>query len=296
MAYAGMQVLRSRYGGGHYATVASHGERWSAFSSWARDQGIRDMRAITRETIESYASHLRGANLAVATVQNRVSTVNVILSHAREGAWESVSPRELAGASRTSVRVEAPASLDPGRYRAAHAALEAAGLHRAAAVYALARAFGLRSEEASKANLDRLQTEAERGRINIVDGTKGGRTAPRWVPVTPVDREILAAALVARPEGSRNLLRPGESYRAWREGELRAGREILHAHGIRGYHDARAAYACERYRDLTGHIAPAVAGRRQADRATDRSARVTLAHELGHGRTDVVSAYAGSAR
>ena len=48
--------------------------------------------------------------------------------------------------------------------------------------------------------------------------------------------------MAARPEGSKNLLRPGESYRAWREGELRAGREILHRHGIRGYHDARAAY------------------------------------------------------
>ena len=54
-------------------------------------------------------------------------------------------------------------------------------------------------------------------------------------------------------------------------------------------------YACDRYAQLTGCPAPAVAGCRQANKAVDRSARQILSQELGHGRADVVAAYVGSA-
>ena len=299
MAYAGTQVLQARFGGGHFSSVASHGDRWNSFSTWAKQSaGVKDMRDINKETVVQYGAYLREQGLAAATIQNRISTINVVMSHAREGQWEKLSPRELAGRSRSTVRTEAPKSYTAERYTAAHSAMTSAGLARAAAVFGLAREFGMRSEEASKANLDRLDKEMrQRGEINIVDGTKGGRTAPRWVAVTPAGREALAAAIAARPEGSSNMLRPNETYKNWRAGELRAGREILHEHGIRGYHDARAAYACARYTELTGHAAPAVSGgRRTVDRATDQAARRTISTELGHGRTDVAAAYVGSAR
>ncbi len=65
--------------------------------------------------------------------------------------------------------------------------------------------------------------------------------------------------------------------------------------GIRGFHDLRAAYACDRYQQLTGYAAPAVVGARLADRETDVSARKIISAELGHGRIDVVAAYVGSA-
>ena len=155
----------------------------------------------------------------------------------------------------------------------------------------------MRSEEATKADLGRLSQEASRlGKVNVLEGTKGGRSAPRWVPVTATGRAALQAALDARPEGSRNLIAPGESYRSWREGELRSGRDLLHGHGAKGFHDARAAYACQRYQELTGHEAPATAGHRGADRDADRAARAVIAGELGHGRPDVCRAYVGSSR
>ncbi len=189
---------------------------------------------------------MREQGLAVSTAQNRISTINVVMGHAREGRWETVSPREVVGEARSQVRTEAPATLCRGTYMAAVDALRAAGLERSAAVLGLARELGMRSEEASKADLPRLMREADtRGNVNIQDGTKGGRDAPRWVPMTDAGRAALQAAMAARPDGSPNLLAPGETYRAWREGELRSGREILHEHGVRGYHDARAAYACE---------------------------------------------------
>lgn len=297
MDFAGKQVIESHFGGGHFSSVASHAERWSAFSEWAKESGIRDMREIQREHIIQYAEHMQSCGLAVATMHNRISTINVVLNHAREGSWQKISPRDMVGESRSQVRTEAPALLDRDAYSAALSDLKAAGLDRAAAALGLARELGMRSEEATKADLNRLEKEAmSRGEINVLDGTKGGRSAPRWVPVTAAGRAALQAALDARPEGSKNLLRPGESYAEWRAGELRAGREILHDHGARGFHDGRAAYACERYRMLTGHEAPAVAGHRGADRDADRAARDVIAAELGHGRADVCRAYVGSSR
>ena len=297
MDFAGKQVIEAHFGCGHFSSVASHAERWSAFSEWAKEIGIRDMRDITIDLVSRYAESMKEAGLAVATMQNRISTVNVILGHAREGGWDKVSPSALIGAHRSTVRTEAPALLERERYAEAMADLRAAGLERAAAVVALAREFGMRSEEAAKADLTRLAQEAERcGQIDIREGTKGGRDAPRWIHVTDAGRDALRAAIDARPEGSRNLLAPGETYKGWRAGELRAGREILHSHGARGYHTCRAAYACERYSEITGQAAPAVAGTRAASKAEDSRARDIIARELGHGRTDVARAYVGSSR
>jgi hypothetical protein len=297
MDYAGKQVLESHFGGGHYSSVAAHGERWSAFSGWAKESGIKDMRDITAEHISKYAAQMKDAGIAIATMHNRISTINVVLNHAREGSWNKISPKEVIGESRTQIRTKAPIMLDRAVYAAANTDMRAAGLDRAAAVLGLAREFGMRSEEATKADLGRLSQEASRlGKVNVLEGTKGGRDAPRWVPVTADGRAALQAALAARPEGSRNLLRPGESYAAWRAGELRSGRDLLHGHGARGFHDARAAFACERYEILTGNRAPAVAGHRGADRDADRAARQVIAAELGHGRPDVCRAYVGSSR
>ncbi len=297
MSYAGTQVLKAHFGGGHFSSVASHAERWSAFSAWAKENGISDMRSINQEIVSRYAGHMRESGLSVATAQNRISTINVVMMHAREGKWATISPREMVGESRSQVRTDAPTMLDRSTYAAAVSDMRAAGLDRAAAILSLSREFGMRSEECAKANLDRLAKEAfNLNKINLIDGTKGGRDAPRWVQVTPAGREAIQAALAARPEGSLNIISPRETYKSWREGELRSGREILHSYGTKGYHDARAAFACERYQILTGRPAPAVVGHRSADRETDRAARGIIARELGHGRADVARSYVGSSR
>lgn len=296
MDFAGKNALQAHFGGGHFSSVASHSERWAAFADWAKENGISDMRNITRDTIKEYADSMKLSGLAITTMQNRISTINVVMNYAREGAWQKISPVETVGQSRSQVRTEAPAMLDRTTYSEAISDLKAAGLDRAAAALGLCREFGMRSEEATKADLDRLAKEATRGEVNIQEGTKGGRDAPRWVAVTPAGREAIRAALQARPEGSKNLLAPVETYRQWREGELRAGREVLHSYGIRGYHDARAAFACQRYQEITGSPAPCASGHREADRETDRGARGVIAAELGHGRSDVCRAYLGSSK
>lgn len=292
--YAGKMALRERFGGGHYGSQASHGDRWGRFSSWARSQGVKDMRQITAEHVRQFADSVR--SLSVANRQNLVSTINVVMRHASGGRWDRLSPRQVVGESRSNVRTTPPPSLQ--QHQDAVNQMRAAGLDRAAAVADLARYLGMRSEEAVKADLNRLWREAEqRGAVNVQEGTKGGRNVDRWVPLSDVGRAALKAAQAASPAGSRNLLASDESYRQAREGWIRAGRERYAAGtGGRGYHDARSAYACDRYRALTGHPAPVVGGSMQATRSADLEARSVIAGELGHGRVDVAASYIGGRR
>jgi hypothetical protein len=169
---------------------------------------------------------------------------------------------------------------------------------RAAAIAQLARATGMRLREAILADLPRLQREAEQlGKINIQDGTKGGRSgasAPRWIKVDEHIREALRYAEQVSPDGSRNLLAPDESYLDFQRRIVRPARVILHTHNLKGFHELRAAYACERYEQITQHLAPINGGWcYQLDRRLDQEARAQISCELGHGRNDVVSAYIG---
>lgn len=309
MQHAGKQALRDYYGQGHHSTVATHTQRWKSFADWAKEQGIRDLAKIdSREISEAYAEHIKtqveAGDLAVSTAQNRLSTVNTTFAALRGDRHVQLSPRKYAG-PRSNIRTTAPAALDTPRVQGAIAALQEAGLTRAAATLELARAFGVRREEAVKADLDRWVREAARcdqhgqSFVNVLDGTKGGRDAPRWVPVGEAQRQALANALAARPADSRNLIAPDESYAQLaisRGGEIAQGRNILKQHGLPGYHDARAAYACQRYEQITGHPAPAVAGERLASKDDDLKARLTISKELGHGRVDVLVSYVGSSR
>jgi integrase len=180
-------------------------------------------------------------------------------------------------------------------------ALSEHGQQRVSAIVYLARETGMRLREVILADLPRLQREARQlGKINIQDGTKGGRSgasAPRWIAVTDQVRDALYRASEASPNGSRNLLTPDESYKVFLRAVVRPARDILHEHGLKGFHELRAAYACERYEQLTGFSAPVNGGRgHREDRVLDRQARQQISHELGHNRIDVVSAYIGGRR
>ncbi|WP_346799478.1 integrase domain-containing protein (plasmid) [Halomonas sp. Bachu 37] len=310
IAHAGKAALRDHYGQGHHGTVATHSQRWNQFTKWAKNQDVRDLATVdNRELAIAYAEHIQAEvekdQLAVTTAQNRISTVNTVFAALRGDRYVKVSPRDYAG-PRDNVRTTAPAALDTSRVQSAVTALHEAGLHRAAATLELAQAFGVRREEAVKADLDRWSREAAKYdeaskifRVNVIDGTKGGRDADRWIEVGDAQRQALANAFAARPDGSANLIAPNERYvdvAISRGGEIAQGREILKQHGLPGYHDSRAAYACRRYEQITGYPAPAVAGERLAPRDLDRQARETISAELGHGRIDVLVSYVGSSQ
>lgn len=306
LSYAGPQALKDMFGGGHYGTVKAHTDRWQAFVRWCRSEdgpGFNDARKIDRQTLLDYAGYLRQqvehGELAIATAQNRLSSVNRTMAALRGDEYVRVaSPSKALGMQRTTVRTTAPLGQDRDQVMLIVNALREQQLPRAAAIVYLARAAGMRLREAILANLPRLKREAvQYGRINIQDGTKGGRSgalAPRWLWVNDNIRKALRYAELTSPARSRNLLAPNESYLDFQQRIVRPARDILHTLNLKGFHEFRAAYACERYEQITHYLAPVKRGDcNQLGRNLDQEARVQISYELGHGRIDVVSAYIG---
>lgn len=305
LSYAGPQALRDLFGGGHYGTVKAHSDRWQAFVRWCRSEdgpGFNDARQIDRQTLLDYAIHLRqqveqGA-IGIATAQNRLSSVNRTMAALRGDQYVKVpSPSNALGMQRTTVRTTAPQGQDREQVMRIVEALREQH-PRAATIALLARATGMRLRETILADLPRLKREAEHyGKINIQEGTKGGRSgasAPRWIEVDEHIREAIKYAEQASPDGSRNLLAPNERYLDFLQGIVGPSRDLLHKHNLKGFHELRAAYACERYEQITHHAASINGGRcYQLNRHLDQEARVKISYELGHGRIDVVSAYIG---
>jgi uncharacterized protein with PIN domain len=92
------------------------------------------------------------------------------------------------------------------------------------------------------------------------------------------------------------MIAPCESYANILQRVAGAARGVLHANDLKGFHELRAAFACERYEQITQHRAPINGGHCFAvDRRLDREARIQISYELGHGRIEVVAAYIGGA-
>ncbi|CRM00474.1 MULTISPECIES: integrase domain-containing protein [Pseudomonas] len=303
LSYAGPQALKDLFGGGHYGTVKAHCDRWQAFVKWCRSEngpGINDARQIDREVLADYSAYLRDVvgrgGLAVSTAQNRLSSVNRTMAALRgDQNVKLPSPSKALGMQRTGVRHSLPQGQDREQVKQIVDALCSHHHLRTAAIVLLARATGMRLREAILADLPRLTRESEHlGKINIQDGTKGGRagaSAPRWITVTEYIRGALGFAQQVSPAGSRNLIAPNENYLSVLQQIVRPARDTLHVHNLKGFHELRAAYVCERYKQITQHRAPINGGEcHQVDRCLDREARRQISYELGHGRIDVVSA------
>ncbi|MBH3393395.1 MULTISPECIES: integrase domain-containing protein [Pseudomonas] len=309
LSYAGPQALKDMFGGGHYGTVKAHCDRWQAFVRWCRsDQGpgINDARQIDRKVLADYAAYLRDVvgrgDLAVSTAQNRLSSVNRTMAALRSDQCVNLpSPSKALGIQRTGVRDSVPQGQDREQIKQIVDALCRHDLLRAAAIVLLARATGMRLREAILADLPRLSREAnDLGRINIQDGTKGGRagaSAPRWIAVDDHVRSALGFARQVSPAGSRNLIAPHDSYLSLLQTIVRPARGILHEQNLKGFHELRAAYACERYEQITQCSASINGGQCcQVDRNLGGEARRQISYELAHGGMDVVAAYIGGRR
>jgi len=195
LSYAGPQALIGMFGGGHYCTVKAHSDRWLAFVKWCRSEqgpGINDARNIDRKVLAYYAAYLRDVvrrgDLAVSTAQNRLSSVNRTMAALRgDQNVKLPSPSKALGIQRSGVRHSVPQGQVREQVKQIVDALCSHHHPRAAAIVLLARTTGMRLREAILADLPRLSREANHlGRINIQDGTKGGRagaSAPRWIAV-----------------------------------------------------------------------------------------------------------------
>lgn len=279
-----------------FASGATIVARWRQFATYAKAHGVGSLTTVTPELVRAYGRELArkvdAGDLSPAYAQNLVSATNTVMQ-ATPASWQPVHAVADCGIGRrSSVRTLAPAGLDPERFAAARTALLAKGQERGVALADLARHLGLRSKEAALLDARKALQEAERqGQITVTLGTKGGQT--RMVPITS-PQQLTALREACRVQGTqRNLIPRNLSLKQWQKPLEQIRNTIRDATG-RGIHDLRAAYACDRYRQLTGHPAPVVAGHRIASQAADYAARLRIAEELGHHRIDVVAAYIGS--
>jgi len=247
LSYAGPQALKNMFGGGHYGTVKAHCDRWQAFVRWCRSEqgpGINDARQIDRKVLADYAAYLRDAVecLAISTAQNRLSSVNRTMAALRgDQCVKLPSPSKALGMHRSGIRHSVPQGQDREQVKQIVDALCHDHQQRAAATVLLARATGMRLRESILADLPRLSREAnDLGRINIQDGTKGGRagaSAPRWIAVNHHIQDALGFARQVSPTSSRNLIAPDESYINVLQEIIRPARDVLHAHNLKGLHE-----------------------------------------------------------
>jgi integrase len=242
---------------------------------------------------------VRHGDIAVSTAQNRLSSVNKTMAALRVDQYVKLpSPSKALAMQRTGVRQLVPQGQDREQVKQIVHTLCRHHHPRAAAIVLLARATGMRLREAILADLSRLSCEANHlDRINILNGTKGGcagASTPRWISM---DKHALGALRFAErvsPVSSRNLIAPHESCFDGLQDIVRPARDILHAQNLKGFHELRAAYACERYEQIAQYPAPIGGGQCcQVDRHLDREARTQINYELGHGRIDMVATYIG---
>lgn len=291
-------LTEAKEGRTSFGTAAAVSDRFSKFAQFAKEHGTKWLEQVDRDLVQAYGQQLAQAvergELAASTAQNLVSAVNTVMATATRGAWESVSPtKDCSIEQRSAIRSEPINSLNREKVSLAAQIASERVSERAAAVIELARDLGLRSKEASlldaqKALRDAIQT----GKVTIESGTKGGRT--REIPITS-ERQIETLQKAAEAQGNaRAVMDPTTNWKSWREGELRAAREIVQeVTGDGGLHDLRAAYAAERYEQLTGTAAPVMTDDR-VDKEVDREARLVIAEELGHGRWEVTNEYLGN--
>lgn len=309
LAWAGKNALADRYGQGHYSTRATHEERWSQFARYIKSQGINDARNITLTILEQYGAYLgtlvHTGKLHVSYAQNILSTVNVVLETMRKDRVLAIKPVGFVG-QRTHIRSTVPASLNRQSLSTPIDRLSQNGQERLALIALLAREFGLRFKEACLLDTRKALREAKRfNRIIITEGTKGGRNkgkngpnhhrSERSLSVQNTGLTVLRRAAQLQQQ-AKNLIPEDKTYVQWRDHAYYQWRVVTDSTAIQGFHDLRAAYACERYQAITGYPAPVIEGQRLASKDNDRQARSIIAQALGHNRMAVVASYIGSAK
>lgn len=296
MGFAAKNALRDLYGHGHFSTVATHLERWNQFVKFLNKTGIKDISRCGLKDVKSYGKSIRilveSGQMEVTYAQNLLSTVNTVLDALGADKSLKVSPSQWAG-KRKTVREQKP-QMNVVIINNSQEEMIKHNLQRIACLVDLIRELGLRSKEASLLDCKRALKEAHQSSfITVVKGTKGGRKR-----VIPIHRknQISVIETASIVQGNANNLIPSDlSWYEWKNGDLRKGRELLKINAIPGFHDQRAAYACLRYEEITGFLAPVISNNIK-DKEIDKKAREIISQELGHNRIDVISAYIGGRR
>jgi hypothetical protein len=293
MERAGHMVLAQR-SGLSFSSVATISERWGQFSDWAKEDGINKMENITNEDIVRYGEELAD-RLEPSTAQNYVSAVNTVMKLARGDQAVWVSPTKDCGIP----KCDGVATENRATSAADHAAILQQVPERVGVLRELERALGFRFKESALANARHMLAEAKNNQmITVTDGTKGGRD--REVPISS-EHQILVLERAAAIQDGRSMVPQNTSYIQFAR---ECYRQTSHFHG------ERHAYAQGRYENIAGVPCPLLANVKHGKphhefmaeklgvsleqaKQIDQTARMQIAEELGHSRTEITNAYLG---
>lgn len=297
VGFALRNLLTDVYADGHYSTVETHYCRFSKFVDFFRANGVRDVRYVTQGHADAYAASLKteyeDGHLALSYVHALYSSVNVVMQHFRRDrkirikASEYVPPRKY-------VCEVAPEVNDPSLNEAVEI-MDNSGLGRAGAIAKLCRHFGVRLREACLANLERWSEEARKtGYVRILDGTKGGRKSDlRQIKVLPEAEAALKMAMSVKPEGSKNLIAPDESYKKFKNKIISPLRKLLKDYGIVNVRILRTFYMIELFERETGMKAPVLDKGSLENEELLKRGYEAVARAAGHNRISIARAYVG---
>jgi hypothetical protein len=302
-----LDVLYGRHD--HYGTRRSHKIRVRIFVEFCQRKGVRDARQIDQTLLVAFGKYLKtrlerpyqwpdgqlDQPISVSYAHNLISTVNTCLYAVRNDEVLHLSARKALGVARSNVR-KTQIEADVADAKSAADRMIAAGLKRGAAVVVLARAWGMRVNEAMLQDLDRMQRELEeQGGAAILEGTKGGRKCrSRTITAGKFQREALEFAISVRPAGSRCLLAKPENATSFYVTTLNRCRRILRKCGVPSYRELRAGFAEDIYEGIVRGPSPLRGP--IGDKVLDRIARETVARLLGHARHQIASSYIGGYR
>jgi site-specific recombinase XerD len=300
MCAAGRIILNREAERGNlsFSTAGSVHSAWKLFVDFAHSQNVKRMEHVTSELVKAYGKSLtdqvRLGDCSSSYAQRLISAVNSVMTLSRSD-WRVIKAvTDCKLPKRRSVRDREPGGMDPSIINQLTKELDLVGLARASAVVQLTWTFGLRIKEAALLDVRKALVEANTsGWITINAGTKGGRK--RNVPVIHAYQFQTLRETSVLQGSARSVMQSDIDWKTFLNEELRKARRILKAHNIKCYHELRAAYACRRYNEITGHPAPVINGRVE-DIVLDRSARKKITNELGHNRLSVTTAYIGSMR
>lgn len=289
---------RVRAGAISFATAANARSAQKMFADFLKDEGVRDLRRVELVHLTAFAEQQRerveAGKISWRTAIETLSRINSTMLAVRCDIQVRLTPTDAGFPKRSGITtvnhaIELPkAGVLSDQY---HTILK------------IEREFGARQKEAILLNAKyALKSTLQTGKFLLSNGTKGGRD--RWCVVDTQQKLDALRSAAELQAGSRSQIPDHQDYKQFRSAMYR---ELGDA-GIRP-HGLRHAYTHERYFDLTGCPAPVVwrvkhelQHKAMADhlgisvaeaRDLDRSARMTIALELGHGRPEITNAYLG---
>ena len=274
------------------------------FSKNLKEQGIKDLKQVTRENVLAYAYSLNDRfeinEISASTAQNYLSKVNVAMGHTRMDEECRVEGVKEAGLPTKTGITQVDKSTSQTDHNAAKQLISA----RLGAQLELQRNLGLRFKESSLIDAKSVLEHAEKtGIIKISDGTKGGRD--RAFPVV-CQKQLDALKVAATIQNEDRSMIPSEL--KWSQYQNQSYRDIKKANIC--FHGERHHYATDRYLKLTGVQCPANAGIKHGKmhhkyiakqlnisekeaKTLDETARLKIAEELGHSRICITNNYLG---